>query len=183
MKRNMILLAATVFSTGILLQSCDKIKDKIFDAFTAKGAEVNFTVPPVADTALTQSLGAETVYFNLDSTVRSVTGNAFSLNDVKTVNPDEITITVENPDSANNLSNLESGTLSLSSSSNTTPVNFNFTVPDQYTETFSVPVDKSINLRSYMDGNSFTYTFSGKLRRPTTQDMNCKAVIKFKIDN
>lgn len=177
-----LLMFTTVFSVAVLTQSCDKIKDKIFDAFTAQGADVNFTVPPIADTTTMGTLGSQTVYFNLDSTVQAVTDDAFSLEDVNSVTADEITLTINNPDSANNMSNFESGSISFYSNTNTTPVVYNFTVPDQYATTFSVPVNNT-NLKPYMTGNNFTYTINGKLRRPTTKSLDVNANIKFDVDN
>ncbi|RYY26401.1 MAG: hypothetical protein EOO04_10730 [Chitinophagaceae bacterium] len=183
MRKTSIYLIAAMAIAGVTLQSCEKIKDAIFNAFSAQGADVNFVIPAIPDTTTTGTLGSQTAYFDLDSTVKAHTANQFSIDDVNTVSPDSIILTLANADSSNNMSNFESGQLSFYSDANTTPVNFNFTVPDVYATSFVVPVDQSLNLKSYMTGSNYTYTLKGKLRRATTHDLDCNAKIKFKIDD
>lgn len=171
------------FSSVFLFSSCNKILEAFFEAFAADGANFVFEVPPVSLTDTTLTLSAQSVYFNLDSTVKSVTNDKYSINDVSSVNPDELTLKINNPDSNNNFSNFETGSVMLVSNSNSTPISFTFSQANVYADSISVPLDKNLNLKTYLQGNSFTYTLSGKLRKATTKTLEINANMKFKVSN
>lgn len=172
-----------VFSSVLLFSSCSKIMEALFAAFAADGANFVFEVPAFSLTDTTLTLSVQSVYFNLDSTVKSVTNNKYSINDVSNVNPDELSLKINNPDSNNNFSNFESGSVMLLSNSNSTPISFTFTKANVYSDSISVPLDKNLNLKTYLQGTNFTYTLSGKLRKATTKTLEIKTNMKFKISN
>jgi|GEM_PF-1554254 len=184
MKRKTLLFTIAVLLSGVFIQSCDKIKDKLFDSFSAKGVDATFEVSaPLLPTPVMLDLGTYTSYFNLDSVVRDFTKNAFSISDISSVKADSLTLMVLNPTADHNLSNFAKGEISISSSSNPTPVKFEFEVPDQYAETLTIAVGNNTELKPYLTGNTFTYNIKAQLRKAVTQDMEVRTIMKFKIDN
>ena len=179
--KKQVLLTLIAITTALSFHSCDKIKEALLQAFTADGATFTFSVLPVNTTDTMLSIGVETIYFDLDSTVKAVTNSAFSLNDVSSVNPNEISLKILNPDSANNFANFQSGSLSFYSNNNTIPYDFNYVNANQYVDSINIPLDTTVNLKSYMMGNTFNYTLKGKLRKPITTTLNVRATVKFKV--
>lgn len=179
---------------GPALQSC-KVKDdlvnQVFKAFITKTADFDVTFPPLNANVNYNTLGTQTVHYDLDSAIRSETGNVFNINSVDKAYAEEMTLTlngttanVDAPDNDNNFANLESIRITFYSATNSTPVSFELTNnPDVYATTLSIPVDKNMNLKSYLTGTELYYTIEGKLRRSTTHSLKCNVVIKFKIDN
>ncbi len=103
------------------------------------------------------------------------------MKDVTSVNPNQISLKILNPDTANNFANFESGSLSFFSDNNTTPFSFDFTNANQYADSISLPLDTTVNLKSYMMGKNFNYILKGKLRKATTSTLNVRATVKFKV--
>jgi hypothetical protein len=180
MKKVLTITLVTLFSC-FLLVSCDKLKSALLNAFSANSADFTFTVPPVTITDSVISLGSQTIYFDLDSTIKAVTSNSFNLSTISSVTPNSITLKIQNADSANSFANFQSGTVSFYSNTNTTPYNFNFTNPDHYTDSISIPVDTNTNLKSYLEGKNFNYSLMGKTRRVTNKQLMIKANVKFKV--
>jgi hypothetical protein len=179
--KNIFLHLSVIAFISVSIISCDKIKSKLLDAFTADGANFTFSLPPVSTTDSMMSLGTQTIYFDLDSTIKAVTSNNFSLSSINSVTPNAITLKIQNPDSANNFANFQTGTLSFTSNTNTTPYNFSFSNLNVYADSISIPLDTNTNLKSYMEGKNFGYTLIGKLRKITNKQLNVKANVKFKV--
>jgi hypothetical protein len=75
--RKLFYAISALVTTTIIFSSCDKLKDKLFEAFLTQAADVNFTIPVVSST--TQEGKAETLpfYMNVDSIIRVNTGGLF----------------------------------------------------------------------------------------------------------
>jgi hypothetical protein len=170
------------------ITSCSKdALDDFFSVVITQSADAGFVIPEIPLAGVDTPVGQVQVYFNLDSLIREQTDDEYNINTIDKVFLEEMTLTLNGtgaqaPDSANNLSNLEKGTISFSSSSNTVPMDFDFTVPDTYATTLSIPVDQTVDLKSYVTGNMFVYGFSGKARRITTHELGANLKMKFKIE-
>lgn len=189
MKKTFIALSALALTT--LAVSCsvkDKILDAVFTAFTANVANYDATIPAITNVTSYQSLSDETVQFDLDSAVKAQTGDQFSIDNINTVTMEAITLTLdgtgtEAPDANNNFANFEMVKVTFHSDANNTPVTFELTNnPDTYATTLTIPVDNTVNLKSYLTGKIFTYNVSAKARRGTTHPLHVNVAVKMKID-
>jgi len=88
---------------------------------------------------------------------------------------------LNNPTAASNFQDFQSCSASFFSNTNTTPYTLSIADnPDVYSSALLLPVDTSVNLATYL-GNEFTYSFSGKLRRPTTTPLSCTITFTFSV--
>lgn len=191
--KKLFLPFAILATIGLTIQACnikDEIIKQLLESFVAKIADFEVTIP-VIDTIGDEALmGGETVYFNLDSTVRSHTDDLFNIDDVTNVFPETVVLTLtgtesegNGPDADNNLANFEQAKITLYSNSNENPIEFEIpNNPDEYATTLSFPVDKSVDMKSYLTGSTYTYTISGKARRTTTRELKCNLAVRFKIN-
>jgi hypothetical protein len=162
--------------------SCEKIKEKVFESFTATGADFKFTIPVITSTSTETAIGTTNLNFNLDSTIKAATGGIFGVDILKQVNPEEITLTLLNPDQANNLANFESLNVKISAQGSGNPTFIaSMANPDTYAETVNLTVDKSKQLLNFLKSSSITYEVTGKARRATTKQLNAQLVVKLKF--
>lgn len=189
--KKVIIALSTLALTSTFVVSCsikDKILDAVFTAFTAKVADYDVTVPAINNTTLYQTINDQTVQFDLDSAIKAETSDQFSLDNINTVTAEEIILTLngsgsEAPDANNNFANFEKVKVTIYSNSNTTPISFEVTNnPDNYATTLSIPLDKTVNLKSYLTGKTFFYNVSAKARRETTHPLRVNVAVKMKID-
>jgi len=119
----------------------------------------------------------------MDSIIKSQTGDAFSLEDIESINVQECKLTILNPDTENNFANFEEGQVFFNTNTNPTPLIIaSGPNPDVYSDSWLIPVDASVNLKPYLLGTQLNYNISGKARRATTKPLNCKLSVKFKIN-
>lgn len=165
------------------LSSCEKIKDKLFTAFITNSADVEFTINIVTTTNAKTEIGLIKQTVNLDSIIKAETGNAFSLDDITSINMEEAKVTILNPDATNNFANFEEGWLEFNTDINLTPILVATGLnPDVYADSWMLPVDKSINLKDYLKGTHLAYILQAKARRVTSKPLDCKLAIKFKVN-
>lgn len=165
------------------LSSCEKIKDKLFTAFITNSADAEFTINIVTTTNAKTEIGLIKQTMNLDSIIKAETGNAFSLDDITSINMEEAKVTILNPDATNNFANFEEGWLEFNTDINLTPILVATGLnPDVYADSWMLPVDKSINLKDYLKGNHLAYILQAKARRVTSKPLDCKLAIKFKVN-
>jgi hypothetical protein len=173
-------IAATCIGLSTL-QSCDKVANLLQYSLDLQTASAEVVLPPSTDTVGSAS-GSQVVYYNVDSFIRANTGNALGIDNIESVKIESCTLTLLNPTTANNFANFRSATGSVYSNSNTTPYSMSITNnPDVYATTMSLPVDTTVNLKSYLTGNQLTYSAGGSLRRATTDSVHVKVDFKFKI--
>ena len=159
------------------------MKEKLFQAFITNSADVDFTINIVTTTDTKIEIGLLSQKLNLDSIIKKETDNAFSLDDITSINMEEAKITILNPDATNNFANFQEGWIEFNTNVNTTPILVATGLnPDVYAETWLLPVDKSINLKEYLKGTFLAYVVSAKARRVTTKPLNCNLAIKFKVN-
>lgn len=175
----LIVLATLTFS----LNSCEKLKEKLFTAFITNSAEEEFIINVITTTNAKTEIGLIRQTMNLDSIIKAETSNAFSLDDISSINMEEVKVTILNPDTDNNFANFEEGWLEFNTNFNTTPILVASGLnPDVYAESWLLPVDKAINLKEYLKGNHLAYILQAKARRVTTKPLECKLAIKFKVN-
>ncbi len=162
--------------------SCEKVKEAVFESFTATGADFKFTIPVITSTSTETAIGTYSINFNLDSAIKAATGGVFGVGVVKQVNPEEITLTLLNPDPLNNLANFESLNVKISAQGSGNPTFIaSLANPDTYATTVSLTVDKSKQLLNFLKASSITYEATGKARRVTTKQLNAQLVVKLKF--
>jgi len=172
-----ILSVAMAFSCASFLafQSCTKLANNLLYELPMQTASVNITIPAtMADSTVDIDLGSATTNYNVDSFIKASTGNVLGVNNITSAKIKTILLTLQNPDSVNNFSDFKSARASVTSSSNSTPFTVNLeNNPDIYTPTLSLPVDTSVDLKSYLNSSSFTYKVGGRMRRSTTTALHC----------
>ena len=184
MKKNRILFASALAVTCIALaslQSCTKLAKNLQYDLDMQTASVNIVLPPSTDTVGSAS-GTQTNHYNIDSFIKANTANVLGLSNITSVKIKSVTLTLNNATAAQNFANFRSCYGSVYSTGNTTP--YVLTVannPDVFASTLSLPVDTTADLRSYMNGNDFTYSLGGSLRRATTDSVRCTVQFAFKI--
>jgi hypothetical protein len=183
MKSKITRLTVIALTGMFSFNGCDKLKDELFKAFSAKTNDVKFTINIVSDTTQKVDIGTISTNLNLDSIIKAETDNAFSLSSVKSVKMESCVLTLLDADPSSNFANFEEGWVIFSTNSNPSPV----TVatgpnPDVYSDSLTLPVDPGAELKGYLSGNTLAYIISAKARRPTTKTLNCKMSVKFRIE-
>ncbi len=176
-----------ILSTMFLTQSCSK--GSLGQDVTWKGNDVTASVPIVPDTTLHSSMSSGTFTYNLDSMIKAETKNAFNITNIGKVTLKSCTVTIMNPDSANNFANFQQCNLSFYSNKNATPANIASISnnPDVYATVLNIPVDNTVDLKSYLYSSTSTtattvnYVWGGKLRRATTKSLTIMVHVEYTI--
>jgi hypothetical protein len=186
--RKLFYAISSLVTTTIIFSSCDKLKDKLFEAFLTQAADVNFTIPVVSST--TQEGKAETLpfYMNVDSIIKANTGGLFNINSVSTVEIETADLSVSNADAANNLGNFEYGIL-LFNTWNPKTQDWNRVlgvarddIKDVFAANMSLNLVQDVNLKDHLIGTKAVYFYTYKARRVTNKALNCTLRVKFKIE-
>jgi hypothetical protein len=168
-------------------QSCSKIIPP--QDVSWSGIDDTLKVPIVSDTVMHLGIGTSSFSYNIDSLIKNKTNNAFSANNIAKVTLKSVKLTIVNPDNQNNWANYKFSALYFNSSVNMTQV-LAANVPnnpDVYSDTLSLPVDNTIDLKSYLYSSSYSgpvkisYVFGGQLRRPTTKILTVAAHVEYDI--
>ncbi len=177
--RAKIAFAITIMSIMLTVVSCSKIGNLLTFRVGMQTKSFDFTIPITTDTAV--AIGPVATTFNVDSFIRANTAGQMGSANIKSVKLSSVVLTLNNANAANNFQNFEFVDLAFSSNTNGTPYTMSIANnPDSYSSTLSLPVDTTRDLSSYL-GNEFTYTVRGRLRKPTTQEVNCTAVVTFNL--
>lgn len=164
--------------------SCKKALESLFPGLDVQVPDMQVTIPAIPILPANEiAIGSFTMHFNLDSAIKANTGNVFSINSVSSMKLKEMTVSVSNGDINNNLSNFESGRITLSSNANSAEAPLaSFLFPTTETYTYSANTDNSPDILSYYQGTEITYKLFGKLRKITTNSLNLtiKSTIRVK---
>jgi hypothetical protein len=153
---------------GFAFLSCKKIIHKLLPSFDTTVSNIAIAVPAIPFSNISGSVGFQTIYYNLDSTIKASTGGVFGASDVSSITLKSIVITLQNGDQLNNFANFQNLQVDLSSNTNTTPVTIaTANIPDVASNSLSMDVSSSPNILSYFQGNQLTYDVSGTVRRST----------------
>src|SRR4051812_20665662 len=110
----LIIMAAT---------SCKKVVTSLFPGIDVRIPDVQITIPPVIVVPSTEmTLGTFSASYNLDSIIKASTNNVFNINDIGSVKIKEVTVTLQNGDNLNNLSNFQNARVTVSSNTNSSEV-------------------------------------------------------------
>lgn len=162
------------------LTSCNKIKDSLFPAFTVQLDEVTTTIPILLEGV--ESSTSSTVSFNLDSTIKANTSNVFGVDDLSSVKVKDLTVSLNNSDALNDLSNFESASIGFSSNTVSTPaIVANTTIPDKPAATINIPASGGPELKEYLKGNQLTYTVTTLARRTTTKPLQAAVSVTLSV--
>ncbi len=185
MKLNFLLtgptLAIACFSI-IGLNSCSKLAKNLQYNLEMQTASVDVVIPPYSDSNVAVS-GTQTNYYNIDSFIKKNTGDVLGVSNISSATIKSCVLTLANPTSSRNFANFKSCNASFYTNGNTTPFTVNIpNNPDVYSEQLSLPVDSTAELKGYItNGNQFTYTLGGSIRRPLNDSLHCHMVITFKV--
>src|SRR5271156_1441866 len=166
------------------LQSCGKLASSlVFNNLKLQPGSVTFTIPPTPSLDST-ILGSATNSYNVDSFIKANTASTLGISNITSVKLSSCVITITSgADSTNNFANFSSCVASFYSNNNTTPYSISIpSNPDAYSTTLTMPVDTTAELKSYLSGNTFNYSVSGKLRRATTQTLTCTISYSFTMN-
>jgi hypothetical protein len=180
-KRFSVLGLGLVF--GIMaMQACSKGDTKLDYNLPMQTGSIEVVIPPTPDTTNVKDLGSGANYFNVDSFIRANTKNLLGISNIQSVRLTSVKLALKNATTANNFANLYTYYASFYTNSNTTPYKVAPTEvnKDEFSVSKDVPVDPNAELKGYLNGNQFTYSVGGKLRRPTTDTLKC--TIEFKFD-
>jgi len=163
-----------------IFSSCNKTIDGVGINIGMQSATADFTIPVITSTNDTSFVAFNT-YLNVDSIIRA--NSSFSANNIKAAKLTSVTVQVNDGDAVNNFGALQSYKVTFSS--NNKPdmivVAQNDNNPDDGATQVSLPVNTSQELKDYFKASMFSYNISGKMRRATTKELNCHAVIKYNV--
>ena len=174
-------MAAIVLLAAI---SCKKLVSELFQGMDVNVPAVQVTIPTViAVTPNEVSLGSFSLHFNLDSIIKANTAGVFGVNSVSSIKVKQISITINNADPLNNLSNFETARITLQSNSDSNPAElFSITFPDSYASSFTSTTVNSPDLLPYLKSPDITYNIFGKMRRITTKPLNMTVAVTLRVN-
>ena len=181
MKKLSFVSVLAIIVAVVALNSCSKVASLLLYDVPLQSGSVTINVPATSDTGATAS-GSATNSINIDSVIKAYTANALGVSNITSLKLTSINIIVNNPDSTNNLQNFSSLYASFTANTSSTPYVINIpNNPNTYAASLSVPVDSTAELKSYLNGNNFTYSVGGHLRAATTTTLNCTVNFTFDI--
>ena len=178
-KQQLISTLSFALLTGVVatLQSCNKLAQKLNFNLAMQTETVQVSIPPTQGTF---TVGPVSTYYNVDSFVRASTVNQFGAANISSVQVTSAVLVVNNPTPTNNVANFQSCSASFYSNTDNTPYTLSIpSNPDVYATSLSIPVDQT-ELAPYI-GNTFNYSFTGTLRRPTTTTLNCTITFTYSV--
>lgn len=186
MKKKIILSAIAFTGCIFSFYSCNKIAQVLAQGITWTGIDETITVPIVTDTTSHVSMGTGSFSYNLDSLIKNKTNNALGLSNVDTFEFTSCTLTITNPDSNNNFQNFQYAQATFSTNANTAAATIGEVDnnPDTYAATLSLPVNSSVNMKSYLNPIGITtinYYLTGKLRKATTTTLTVQVHVAYYI--
>jgi len=181
-----ILSRLSVFSIFIfpltIITSCKKTDTLVQVNVPVQMAQITYTIPMNQSSIDTTT----TVYCNVDSIIRAAKTNTYSFNisNIKSVTVTSAnTILTGTTDAADNFGNLSSLSAAISSTSDTAATIFAQVTnnPGTFATSLNIPVNTTVNLKTYFDATLFNFTFRSALAAPTTINLQAQATIQFTI--
>lgn len=175
--------SALLLALGLsVFSSCDKVKDLAKVNLNLDNADGEFTIPVLVTTG-DVTLGTDDIYVNLDSMIKAQNSQVSAKN-IKEVRVKSCELTLSNGDSKNNFSVLESCKLEVKSNTKAEFITLASVSnnPDTEAQSLNLPVNSSLDLKDYfLSANTFSYRVSGKTRKTTDKELNCKVLVKYTI--
>lgn len=180
--RKFIFFFVIILAGGFIFLSCKKLISKLFPSFDSTVSNIEIAVPPIPFSNISGSVGLQTIYYNLDSTIKANTGGIYDASDVTSITLKSIIINLQNGNPGNNFANFESLRVELTSNTNSTAVTIaTASIPDVTTYSLSMDVSSSPNILSYFQGNQLTYDVFGKVRRSTSHQLDALATVNVTV--
>ena len=187
MKKQFILFTSSIAIACYAMfsmSSCTKLAKNLQYDLDMQTATVDITIPPCLDTTVAVA-GTQSANYNIDSFIKANTANVLGVSNITSAKIQSCVLEIQQTSTSefNNFANFKSVSASLHTDKNLTPYTLKIdNNPDVYSLSLSVPVDPNAELKGYLNnGNMFTYTLGGSLRRKTTDTIHCKATITFKV--
>lgn len=168
----------------LLFPDCKKVAAVVFGGTDVNTPTISDTIPliPYALPAELR-LGQYSFPFNLDSNVRANTAGVFGAASVNSIKLKQLVFQISNGDTANNIGNLETARIELTSNADPTPAEIlNTTLPDSVAYKFTYSPSSTPELLPYAKGTQITYTIYGKVRRVTTKPLLFSVYAVLKAD-
>ena len=173
-------------SAGLILQSCNKLKDAIPAQDISYTSTADLVIAPISDTTSQVAIGQIAVSYNLDSMISAQTSGKLGFSNIQSVKITGISLALSDADAADNFANFTYVGAAFYSDANSTP----YTIahvdnnPDNYSASLSPAVASADqDVKNYFSANMmFHYQLTGKLRRATTNTLHCHAVITYTIN-
>ncbi len=166
------------------LHSCTKLAKNLQYDLDMQTASVDIVLPPCFDTTVTAT-GTQANYYNIDSFIKKYTGGVLGVTNITSAKIKTCSLTILNPNTALGIDfgNFKSINASFYTNGYTTPYTVNIpNNPATSSDVLNLPVDTTAELKNYLiNGNQFTYTLGGKLRRPTEDSIHCHVEFTFKM--
>jgi hypothetical protein len=183
MNRGLILLI--MIASCAVFTSCST-SDNVSNAIVGLQTNEIINIAPLSDTLQHDLLGTGTFTYNVDSIIKANTKNKLGLSNVENLQVIACTITIQNPDTADNFANFQASQVSFYTNSNSTPVTIGTVTnnPDMYAPALSVPLNNNPNLKNYISPvgpTTFTYSIGGKARRTTNIALNVLLHVEYHI--
>ena len=176
------LVVTTTIALVSMLQSCTKIGNALQYDLALQSGSVTVAIPPMANAGSSASVDAGSNTINIDSFIKAHTAGLLGVANIQSVKLTSCTVTVQNGNAANNFANFESCNAAFSSNAEVIPYQISIADnPDAFATSLTMPVDTTTELKSYLVGNQFNYSVGGKLRRSTTDTLNCTIQFQFNI--
>jgi len=166
----------------VVITSCKKTDTLVQVNVPLQMAQISYTIP-MNQSSIDTTIS---VYCNVDSIIRTAAANTYSFNisNIKSVTATSAnTILTGTTDAADNFGNLTSLSVAISSTSDTAATMFAQVTnnPGTFATNLNIPVNTSVNLKTYFDATLFNLTFRSILTVPTTIALQAQATIQFNI--
>ena len=182
MRKNRAKIAIAITTMAIVLTatSCLKMGNLLNFKLGMQTKSFDVTIPVTSDTGM-MFVGPVAAIYNVDSFIRASTAGQLGAANIQSVKLSSVVLTINNANAVNNFQNFEFVDLSFLSNTNGTPYTMSIANnPESYASTLSLPVDTTVEMSSYL-GNQFTYKVHGRLRRATTQELDCTVNVTFSL--
>jgi hypothetical protein len=163
-----------------LFSACNKVVNGVGINIGMQSSTVDFTIPVITSTNDT-SFAAFNSRLDIDSIIRA--NSQFSTNNIKSAKLVSVTVNFENGDEVNNFGALQNYKVLFSSNNKPDMVTVaqNDNNPDDHSSQISLPVVTGQELKDYFKATEFSYIIQGRMRRATTKELSCHAVIKYNV--
>jgi hypothetical protein len=178
-----VLSLVTLVLISLAFQSCEKFKESIFPSFANDDLQLEFSIP-IAPDAIEDTIQLTSIQFNVDSLIKVVTANTFSITNVNAITVKDVEWTLLDTDNENNFQNLERASVLFHSSSNpnVAEVAMASSIPYSSTDVLSLAGVSSANIKNYFTGSQLYLQLAVKIKKPTTKELQSKVKLNIQID-
>ena len=179
--KKFILLAAGILVLGT---ACNKIIKALLQSFTFN-APITVSIPVMPVVGSTDTIWLPTFNFNVDSLIKGQTGNSYDLNLVDDVQIEDMTLSLNNTDANNNISNFSQINVLTQTNAggnwgNTQFVSNN-TIPDVQATSLDMNMSTPISLLASLKNNQIRFGTALTIRRASTVAMEGTLTLTMRV--